>query len=114
MPRTTALRRALTLVVGVLFAVVFVCSGASATRGATTDDRSAVGAHTSTSKAAARALEHAGHVDNKTPSPLQLASTGPYDAAESPLFEADHVADSIGSQDSTARISTSDRAPPAL
>lgn len=115
MPQTTAPRRALTLVVGALFAVVFVCSGASATHGATTRGESAVGAHTATSKAAARSLDHANHdLRNKAPSPLQLASVGPYEAGESPAFEFDTVESSATSQESATRISTSDRGPPAL
>lgn len=115
MPPTTALRRALTLVVGALFAVVFVCSAASTTHGVTTRGESSVSAHTATSKAVTRSLEHAVHVvKNKAPSPLQLASTGPYEADKSPLIEVDSVESLIASQDSPTDIVASDRAPPTL
>jgi len=115
MPQTTALRRASTFVVGALFAVVFVCSGASATHGAVTRGDSAVGAHTATSKAAARTAHHADHSPtSQAPALPDLASTGPTATDDSPVFVVHFPEQSLTSQHSHTLFPTSERAPPVL
>lgn len=113
MPQRTALRRVSTLVVGALFAVVFVCSGASATHGVVTNGESAIGAHTTSSKAAARTVEHTAVV-HRAPAPGPLAATAPSAAADAPEFAADVFIDDASSHRSITLFTTSERAPPAL
>lgn len=115
MPQTTALRRASTFVVGALFAVVFVCSGASATHGAVTRGESAVGPHASTSKAAARMAHHTSHSPkSQAPALPDLAGTGPTATGDSPVFVVDVAEDSLTTQHSHTPFTTSERGPPAL
>ncbi|MDQ3157247.1 MAG: hypothetical protein M3Q98_11060 [Actinomycetota bacterium] len=115
MPQTTTLRRASTFLVGALFAVVFVCSGASATHGAVTRGESAVGAHTATSKAAVRTVHHTTHSHkSQAPALPDLASTGPTATDDSPVFAVDVAEESLATQHSHTLFTTSERAPPAL
>lgn len=115
MPQTTALRRASTVVVGALFAVVFVCSGASATHGAVTGGESAAGAHTSTSKASARTAHHASHgPKSQVPALPDLAGIGPTATDDSPVFVVDVAEDSLTTQHGHTPFTSSERAPPAL
>ena len=114
MPQTTSLRRVSTLVVGALFAVVFVCSGASAAQTASAHGYSAVGAHTATSKAAVRTVPSTHHgVKPQTPVPPDLATTGPVRMGSSranAVAAADHRP---AVDNSRTLFTTSERAPPA-
>lgn len=113
MPQKTALRRVSTLVVGALFAVVFVCSGASVTHGVVGE--SATSAHTATSKAAARTAEPA-VVVHKSPAstPLHLATVGPAGTDDSPVFAAEIADEDTSTHHSRDVFTTSERAPPGL
>jgi len=115
MPQPTVLRRVSTLMVGALFAVVFVCSGASATPGIVIPDGCVIGAHTSTSKAAARTIDHepASH-KAQSPAPLHLATTGPTSADDSPVLAVSLAGGSATTHHSFILLTTSERAPPAL
>lgn len=111
MPPVTALRRVSTLVVGALFAVVFVCSGVSTAQPAAPHTESVVGAHTSTSKVVVRAATHTAKV---APAPLDLASTGPassesYEPTDAPVEVAIPLVTAT-----PATFTASERAPPAL
>lgn len=114
MPQTTALRRVSTFMVGALFAVVFVCSGASAAQVAAPQGESLVSAHTATSKAAARTVSHQTAVKHKSPAPLHLATTVPSAAGDSPAFVVDVASHNTGSSHTNTLFTTSERAPPAL
>ena len=113
MPQMTALRRVSTVVVGMLFAVVFVCSAASASQGVAKDSKSAASLHTSTSKASARTFDAVLPKD-QAPAPVQLATTGPVPADDSPVFDIESVDEQPVATTSATDITTSDRAPPAL
>lgn len=114
MPQTTTLRRVSTLVVGALFAVVFICSGASAAQAASTHGQSAVGAHTATSKAVVRAAEVTHHgVKHLAPAPLHLASTGPAVTDNSPAFVVATTGETPTDHNSRTLFTASERAPPA-
>ncbi|MGZ8719410.1 MAG: hypothetical protein ACXWXY_09595 [Aeromicrobium sp.] len=115
MPPTTALRHVSTFAVGALFAVVFVCSGASATRGHVTGGESAGGAHSAASKATARVVPHT-DLSHKVqaPVPLDLAASGPTATDDSPVLVIDVVGENTTSQPSSTLFTTSERAPPAL
>lgn len=111
MPPTTALRRVSTLVVGALFAVVFVCSGVSAVQPATPHSDAVVSAHTATSKVAVRSAHQSVKI---VPAPILLASTGPvsedlpatYDVPVDTAVSTGHVP--------VPTFTASERAPPAL
>ncbi|MBC7593696.1 MAG: hypothetical protein H7288_07145 [Kineosporiaceae bacterium] len=117
MPQTTTLRRVLTLVVGALFAVVFMSSGASTAQAANNHGKSAVAAHTVTCKAVVRAatVAHDG-VKNlaPAPAPLHLAATGPAGTDNSPAFGIDSAGETPAAHNSHTVFTTSERAPPAL
>ncbi len=112
MPQRTALRRVSTVVVGVLFAVVFVCSGASASHSVAKHGKSAAGVHTSTSKATVRMLD-APVVKQQTPAPIHLATTGPAAPEETPTLVAESIESHPVAADSPSDFTTSERAPPA-
>lgn len=115
MPQTTTLRRLSTLVVSALFAVVFVCSGASAAQAVSTHGPSSVGAHTVTSKAAVRAVESTHHgVNNQAPAPLDLAATGPADTDNSPAFVVAAASETPAANNAYTHFTISERAPPTL
>lgn len=105
----TVLRRASTLVVGALFAVVFICSGVSTAQPVTTRTEAVVSAHTATSKVAVR---DAIHTVKLAKTPLQLASTGPVtdEAADVPDTPATIAAPIL--LDSPTTFAASERAPP--
>lgn len=111
MPHRTALRRVSTVMVGVLFAVVLVCSGASARHAVSERGTSVAGIHTSSSKAIARALD-AKSLEHLDPVPLPLA-TGPATDDKPPASVADSSDERSLPAVSTTSFTTSDRAPPA-
>ena len=114
MPQTTTLRRVSTLVVGALFAVVSVCSGASAVQAASHRGYSAVGAHTVTSKAAIRVVVGTHHgVKHLAPAPLDLVTTGPAGTDNSPAFVIATAGETPAAHNSRTLFTTSERAPPA-
>jgi len=111
----TALRRVSTFAVGALFAVVFVCSGASATHGVVTHGKSAIGAHTAASKAATRTVEYATNSHKaQSPAPLNLTTVDPAADDSTPIFVVTPVAGNAATQHSATLFTTSERAPPAL
>lgn len=115
MPQTTALRRVSTVLVGTLFAVVFAFSGASAAQAASAHGEFAVGAHTATSKATARTIEHAVHSHkSQLPAPLHLATTGPSGADNSPTYAVNVAGENLTVHHASNLFATSERAPPAL
>ena len=115
MPQTTSLRRVSTLVVSALFAVVFVCSGASAARTASAHGYSAVGAHTATSKAAVRTVASTHHgVKPQAPVPPDFATTGPVRMGSSRANSVAAAGQTPVVDNSRTLFTTSERAPPAL
>ena len=114
MPQTTTLRRVSTLVVGALFAVVFICSGVSAAQAAGTRGPVAVGVHTATSKAVIRAATVTHHgLKHMALAPLHLASTGPAVGGNPPAFAIATAGETPTAHNSPTLFTTSERAPPA-
>jgi hypothetical protein len=115
MHQTTALRRASTVVVAALFAVVFVCSGVGGSQTPISQGETAVSAHTGVSKAAVRTVQHASKTHHaQADSQFDLASTGPAGADSAATSVIVAVDNEPAAWSGLTTSFTSDRAPPAL